>query len=747
MIVTPIADFVSQLAADVAIGDTTATLAFATDADGNALPSGLYCFTNDRTQSNKEYTIATLIGTALTNIFSVSRQGVQTTGFTQKHRRGAEVIISDWVMIKSIISILNGTSPLDSTSPLGYDGAPSSLTGNQLATVAYVLSVVSGGTVTFDQQVIGNQLAGETLTVNQVVYFKESDQRWYKAGAQIISATQQIQLGITKTAASAGGGITVAISGPVSGFSGLTLGSKYYVSNTAGSISTTPGSTSIFVGWALSTTRLLFVPSEKDIPTGTLSATVNPDNFVIEDNVSASSFDQTQLVSNATIETGQVNSTGQKNKIAQSFIPTRTKIRGVSIKKQADTGTFTGTVTVSIQADTSGSPSGTDLASLVLTNTQWASIAAGSAADVIFSLEYDSLITGASYWIVLTPSTADNSNHPNLSYQNTNVYANGVLKYNNTTDGWVSVTGDLYFRTLEGNAYQIPKTDINGELTGFTKAPIINIFTAQNYLGSVTTQFTITNPSGTTFRYTYNGVGTDPGISNLTIYIGQAISIQSSAMNAANIGVFAVTGVGSNYFEVTNASGVSESNKALTSGYLDIGTSYVKPSNLKYITVEVQGAGYAGKAGTGSGTGSPDGGFGGGAGAYAKKTITTGNLSFRTQVIVGLTVPNTSSLAAGSSAFSASIVANGGGATSTMAVGGIAIGGDINSKGQGGNPGNTNGGGAGGNSHMGGGGAGSTSSTADSGGIGAGGGGGGVSSGNQLGGNGGDGIVIITEYY
>lgn len=95
-------------------------------------------------------------------------------------------------------------------------------------------------------------------------------------------------------------------------------------------------------------------------------------------------------------------------------------------------------------------------------------------------------------------------------------------------------------------------------------------FYAQTYstVGDGTTQFDITNPSGTTFRYTYDTTGTDPAISSATFPIGSYVLVGAQNFNAANNGIFIVTGVGANYFEVTNASGVVESNKTIGTGYI-----------------------------------------------------------------------------------------------------------------------------------------------------------------------------------
>lgn len=468
-----LADFTTTLATAGVVGGTTLTLQSATDDDAVALPSGVYYFTIDGANSSKEHIQCSLVGTALTDIKSVSRQGVMTTGLARTHRLGASVTLTDFAHLKVINDLINGTTLLNSSVPLGYDGAPASLTGNQLATVTYVLGVVNGGAVTFDLQIISGQTSGEALAINDIVYFKESDAKWYKVDADLTTTFDQLQMGVNKTTA-AGTGITiqVAISGPVTGFSGLTPGSKYYASNTAGAITTTAGTYSVFVGWALSATILLFNPIYKTLPTqkekdalvGSQGIPTSSNKYVTQDNTTDGLIDQEQSTQNGTVELGEADATTKKNKIAQSFIPAKTKIRGVNIYKSANTGTFTGTVTVSIQADSSGSPSGSALATKTFTNSEWLLRPVGNI-EVIFASEYASLTVDSLYWIVIETSTSDNSNHPNVGTNTAGGYASGSTKYKNTTDGWVAiVTIDLYFKTLEGTASQVVLTNTSGKI-------------------------------------------------------------------------------------------------------------------------------------------------------------------------------------------------------------------------------------------------------------------------------------------
>jgi len=102
-------------------------------------------------------------------------------------------------------------------------------------------------------------------------------------------------------------------------------------------------------------------------------------------------------------------------------------------------------------------------------------------------------------------------------------------------------------------------------------------------LGDSTTQFDITNPSGTTFRYTYDTTGTDPEIL-LRVRVGMILVIAAENFNAGNNGTFEVTAVGANYFEVTNASGVAESNKTIGSGSIKQKTKFAHSESAK-VTV------------------------------------------------------------------------------------------------------------------------------------------------------------------
>lgn len=137
-----------------------------------------------------------------------------------------------------------------------------------------------------------------------------------------------------------------------------------------------------------------------------------------------------------------------------------------------------------------------------------------------------------------------------------------------------------YTELLSATATTLTKSGDTWLDTGFYDQTLATI-------GSSTSQFDITNPSGTTYRYTWDTTGTDPAISATTVPTGSYILIAAQNFNAANNGLFVVTASGSNYFEVTNASGVAESNKT-------IGTGYIYAKFINVVIVNGTAYGYTG---------------------------------------------------------------------------------------------------------------------------------------------------------
>lgn len=98
--------------------------------------------------------------------------------------------------------------------------------------------------------------SGEAISVGQAVYLKASDSKYYKAVGTGDEATYAFA-GVALTAAGgADTAFTFAPPGHVVTTSGLTAGAIYYISDTAGTLATTPGTRYARVARANSTTQL-----------------------------------------------------------------------------------------------------------------------------------------------------------------------------------------------------------------------------------------------------------------------------------------------------------------------------------------------------------------------------------------------------------------------------------------------------------------------------------------------------------
>lgn len=105
--------------------------------------------------------------------------------------------------------------------------------------------------------------AGETLLVDQTVYLKISDGRWWLLDADTAATVENIILGITRGGGTAGNAITngVTILGEHTAASAIfTANTKYYCSNTAGGFSTSAGTNEVTLGYARTTTKFFLYP-------------------------------------------------------------------------------------------------------------------------------------------------------------------------------------------------------------------------------------------------------------------------------------------------------------------------------------------------------------------------------------------------------------------------------------------------------------------------------------------------------
>lgn len=107
---------------------------------------------------------------------------------------------------------------------------------------------------------------GATVAVGEAVYLKASDQKAYLTDTDLTITTGSFATGIHSTAPFLGialeAGVLndskkVQIGGIVTGLTGLTAGTEYWLSGTAGGLTATPSTNFLKVGVALSTTTLL----------------------------------------------------------------------------------------------------------------------------------------------------------------------------------------------------------------------------------------------------------------------------------------------------------------------------------------------------------------------------------------------------------------------------------------------------------------------------------------------------------
>jgi len=132
--------------------------------------------------------------------------------------------------------------------------------GTQLVTYAQALAMATGTAAINRIVVAGN--AGETVAAGNFLYLDVADGEWKKCDADTAATVDNIILGLAQGAGTDGNLITsgVLIFGLDSNQTGLTNDSPYYASNTAGAISSTPGTTEVSVGISRSTTSILFYP-------------------------------------------------------------------------------------------------------------------------------------------------------------------------------------------------------------------------------------------------------------------------------------------------------------------------------------------------------------------------------------------------------------------------------------------------------------------------------------------------------
>lgn len=133
-----IAGFNTTLAEKASVGATSIRLFNNKDLDGNQLPNGYYTFTLDGNNALKEFVYGLLTDTVVTEVQSVSFQGVKTSGTKREHRYNASVSLTNFAHLKLLNDIAGGLDTLDADTPIKYDADPTIDDDKQLATKKYI---------------------------------------------------------------------------------------------------------------------------------------------------------------------------------------------------------------------------------------------------------------------------------------------------------------------------------------------------------------------------------------------------------------------------------------------------------------------------------------------------------------------------------------------------------------------------------------------------------------------------------
>jgi len=253
--------FETSLAAPISSTATSMTLT-ANAVRGGGVVAGYTCFTVDEGSAQAEIicgTVSTTSVTSMTRGISYSDGVTVVTANKFAHRRGANIKITDFPILQILKAQNNGDATFD--APISYKTGIGPIANSDLTDKEYVLSVVTGGTITTDK-IIEAGTAGETVAAGNLVYYKTSDSRWWKSDADLIATVENIVLGIAQGSGTAGAAITggVLLRGIDTNQTGLTANTVYYASNTAGALSSSAGTISVTIGFAPSTTTISFNP-------------------------------------------------------------------------------------------------------------------------------------------------------------------------------------------------------------------------------------------------------------------------------------------------------------------------------------------------------------------------------------------------------------------------------------------------------------------------------------------------------
>ena len=501
------------LAEGISATQTTIPVRGLKDSRGNAItamPAGastLFATIEPRSPSNQEiisFTGITNNGNGIVTLTGVTRNLSPQPPYTAlaanvPHGNNSEIILSNNpsfystfaqtdvdTAISAIYTFLLSKRPKlsadgDTTDPAAF------VSYGQLLRAALGSVYVSGTTIA--------ATAGETIASGDIVYLNTADQRWYISKADTSAKVENVIQGIAGGSATSGNSIPsgVQLVGYKSGYTGLSAGLVYV--NDLGKVSNTAGTIPFPIGVALSATEIVFDPTmnkkltlkEKDGLVSAYPAKPSSYNPVLTKAELYTDGISVQSVAGAVdVAFGQDDATTKRFKLSQSFIPTKSTIASITLKKGANTGTPTGNVVLNVYAaDASDNPTGASLGSVTILLAAWNAIATGADALFTFSSPITGLVPSQKYALELSSTVPSAANYFAVQKNATSIYADGAAKFNNTAQGYQTETGDLNFKVMQSTIGVVPETGADGKIpTAFIPAGQFGSFIAGEALSA-----------------------------------------------------------------------------------------------------------------------------------------------------------------------------------------------------------------------------------------------------------------------
>jgi len=158
---------------------------------------------------------------------------------------------------------------------------------------------------------------------------------------------------------------------------------------------------------------------------------------------------------------GRTDVSGHAYKVSQAFTAKSKDMTGFILVSGADTGSPTDDINATLYAaDNDDLPTGPALATALITETDW--LAGSLGSEMEFPIDYDLLVVGERYVVVIETEDHDDDNYYTVLY-GAKASGGGASRWN-TANGWVALNGDLYFSVRTSSAKKIPTTGDDGKI-------------------------------------------------------------------------------------------------------------------------------------------------------------------------------------------------------------------------------------------------------------------------------------------